>query len=210
MGTDGELAEGLVPIPDGLLDHLHGRLVRHAGDIGALDVAYRTVDSPVGLLLLAATPRGLVRVVFEVEGHDAALEGVAAQVSPRVLRSPRGLEDVARQLDDYFAGRRRDFDLVLDMRLSRGFRREVLDQLSRIPYGSVQSYSAVAVAVGNPRAARAVGAACATNPLPLVVPCHRVVRNDGSIGQYGGGSEAKQMLLNLEASRVGQHQDPAN
>lgn len=199
MGTEREMVEGLVPVHDGVLEQLHSQLARKAAATGLLDVSYRTLDSPVGCLLLAATPLGLVRLAFEVEGHDQALEDLASRLSPRMLRGSRGLEPVARQLDEYFDRRRRDFDLALDMRLSRGFRREVLHHLREIPYGTVESYSVVAASVGHPRAVRAVGTACATNPLPLVVPCHRVVRADGSIGRYGGGSAAKQLLLSLEA-----------
>ncbi|MGH9129107.1 MAG: methylated-DNA--[protein]-cysteine S-methyltransferase [Acidimicrobiales bacterium] len=197
--TDSELVEQLAPVDGGVLEHLHGQLARLAEAEGLLDISYRTLDSPAGSLLLMATPLGLVRMAFEVEGHDKVVERLATLVGPRVLHSPRGLEDAARQLDEYFAGRRRAFDLALDMRLSHGFRAEVLAHLRRIPYGAVESYSAVAAAVGNPRAVRAVGTACATNPLPLVVPCHRVVRSDGSTGQYGGGWEVKRMLLALEA-----------
>ncbi len=165
-----------------------------------LDVAYRTVDSPVGTLLLAATPAGLVRVAFEREGHDAVLARLAGDISPRVLRWPGRLDGAARQLDEYFAGHRRGFDLALDLRLARGFRRRVLDRLRAIPYGATATYSAVAAQVGSPRAARAVGSACATNPLPIVVPCHRIVRGDGVIGHFLGGTPAKQALLALEAT----------
>jgi len=168
-----------------------------------LDVAYRTLDSPVGSLLLAATTAGLVRVGFECEGHDRVLARIAADVSPRILRSGRRLDDVARQLDEYFARRRRDFDLALDLRLARGFRRIVLDHLRAVPYGTTASYAALAAASGRPAAVRAVGTACARNPLPLVVPCHRVVRSDGTIGQYGGGVEAKRLLLDLEVRPAG-------
>lgn len=165
-----------------------------------LDVAYRTIDSPLGTLLLAATPEGLVRVAFEREGHDAVLARLAGDVSPRVLRWPGRLDEAARQLEDYFAGRRRTFDLALDLRLSRGFRRCVLDQLRTVPYGATATYMAIAARVDSPRAARAVGSACAANPLPIVVPCHRIVRGDGVIGHYLGGTSAKRALLALEAA----------
>ena len=177
---------------------LHARLVAAATEAGVLDVAYRSVDTPVGALLLAATDEGLVRVGFACEGHDAVLEELASRVSPRVLRAPARLDGAAREIDEYFAGRRRRFDLPLDFRLSSGFRRTVLSRLVEIGYGETASYAAVAAAAGNPKAVRAVGTACATNPLPVVVPCHRVVRSDGTIGQYGGGTDAKKALLALE------------
>jgi methylated-DNA-[protein]-cysteine S-methyltransferase len=179
---------------------LRARLAADADRAGLLDLSYRTVDSPFGPLLLAASPDGLVRVAFEVEDHDAVLERLATLISPRILRSPRRTEDAARQLDEYFAGRRREFDLPMDFRLVRGFRRAVLSHLREIPYGRTESYAAVARAAGNPAAVRAAGSACARNPLPVVVPCHRVVRSDGTIGQYGGGPAMKAALLQMEAS----------
>ncbi|GAB3595553.1 methylated-DNA--[protein]-cysteine S-methyltransferase [Angustibacter peucedani] len=179
---------------------LSARLAEAAEQAGVLDVAYRTVDSPVGPLLLAATDRGLVRVAFDREGHDAVLARLAAAVSPRVLHAPARLDAAARELDEYFAGRRDAFDLPLDLQLAHGFRRAVLDHLRAIAYGRTESYAQVALAAGSPRAVRAVGTACATNPLPVVVPCHRVVRSDGSYGQYLGGTEAKTLLLTLEAA----------
>jgi methylated-DNA-[protein]-cysteine S-methyltransferase len=184
----------------GTLARLHRELEQAAASEGLLDVAYRTVDSPVGTLLLAATPRGLVRVAYDVEGHDRVLEILASQLSPRVLRAPGRLDAAARELDEYFGGRRRSFGLPLDMSLSRGFRRLVQQYLPSIGYGQTRSYGQVAELVGNPRAARAVGTACATNPLPVVVPCHRVLRNDGIPGRYVGGAAAKTTLLNLEAA----------
>jgi methylated-DNA-[protein]-cysteine S-methyltransferase len=180
--------------------HLQGCLADQARTGEPVDVAHRTVDSPFGPLLLAATPAGLARVAFAREDHDAALAGLVAAVGPRVGHDPGRLDDAARQLDEYFAGRRRRFDLALDLRLVRGFRRAVLDQLSTIPYGTTATYRMVAARVDSPGAARAVGTACATNPLPVVVPCHRVVRGDGVIGNYLGGTEAKRALLDLEAA----------
>nr|WP_221316407.1 methylated-DNA--[protein]-cysteine S-methyltransferase [Saccharopolyspora gloriosae] len=181
------------------MERLHGRLAIAAEREGLLDVAYRTVDSPVGSLLLAATERGLVRVAFPGQDHEAVLAALADQVSPRVLAAPARLDAVSAQLDEYFAGRRHEFDVPLDLRLSTGFRRAVLDHLPRIAYGGTESYAQVAAAAGSPRAVRAVGTACATNPLPVVVPCHRVVRSDGSTGGYAGGPEAKRTLLTLES-----------
>ncbi|HET8581722.1 MAG TPA: methylated-DNA--[protein]-cysteine S-methyltransferase [Jatrophihabitans sp.] len=184
------------------LERLHDRLAAAAEADGSLDVAYRTVDSPLGTLLLAATPAGLLRVAFAGEGHDAVLASLAAQVSPRVLRAPGRLDPVARELDDYFARRRRAFDVPLDLQLARGFRREVITRLPTISYGTTASYATVAAAAGNPRAVRAVGTACALNPLPIVLPCHRVVRSDGALGNYRGGPEAKRQLLTLENPRL--------
>lgn len=175
------------------------RLADAAAEQGLVDVAYRRVDSPVGPLLLAATPTGLVRVAFGSEGDDAVLQSLADQVSPRVVELPARLDDVAHQLDDYFAGRRRRFAVPLDRRLSRGFRRTVLEHLAAdVDYGETASYAALATLAGNPGAVRAVGTACATNPIPVVVPCHRVVRSDGTVGAYRGGAAAKRTLLALE------------
>ena len=135
-----------------------------------LDVAYRTVDSPFGPLLLAATPRGLVRVAFASEDHDAVLARLASDISPRILRAGGRLDRVASQLDEYLASKRRSFDVTVDLQLARGFRRAVLVHLRDIPYGATQSYAAVARAAGNPAAVRAAASACSHNPLPLVVP----------------------------------------
>lgn len=179
---------------------LHRRLAQQAQEAGLLDVAYTVVDSPLGALLLAATPRGLARVAYANEDHDRVLESLGARLSPRILRAPERLDRAAMELDEYFAKRRRTFDLELDLSLSRGFRQLVQGHLREIGYGQTRSYGQVAALVGNPRAVRAVGTACATNPLPLVVPCHRVVRADGAIGNYVGGAEAKATLLDLEAT----------
>jgi methylated-DNA-[protein]-cysteine S-methyltransferase len=179
---------------------LHNRLAAEAEIAGVLDIAYRTVDSPLGMLLLAATDHGLVRVAYAIEDHERVLEDLATRVSARVLQAPARLDHAAREIDEYLAGRRTAFDLPLDFRLSSGFRRTVLDHLPDIAYGTTASYATVAAAAGHPKAVRAVGSACARNPLPIVVPCHRVVRSDGSIGQYAGGSEAKRTLLSLEGA----------
>lgn len=183
-----------------LLEQLQRRLVAEAADAGILDVAVTSVASPVGDLVLAATSEGLVRVAFEREGYDAVLQQLADQVSPRLLLAPQRLDPVAREIEEYFAGGRRSFDVRLDWRLSHGFRHDVLAQLCRIPYGTTRSYAQVAAAAGNAKAVRATGTACATNPLPIVVPCHRVVRSDGSVGAYRGGTAAKHLLLELEAA----------
>ncbi|MEO5840560.1 MAG: methylated-DNA--[protein]-cysteine S-methyltransferase [Acidimicrobiales bacterium] len=179
---------------------LHERLVNDAERDGLLDVCYRTVDSPYGALLLAATTQGMVRVAFDLEGHDAVLSNLAATISPRILQAPQRLDRAAAQLDEYFAGRRQRFELPLDLQLSHGFRRNVLVHLRDIEYGTTASYSAIAAAAGSPAAVRAVGSACATNPLPILVPCHRVVRRDGSIGQYLGGTDTKRALLAMESA----------
>lgn len=182
------------------LVRLAEELRRAAAVDGLVDVAYRTMDSPVGALLLAGTEAGLVRVAFAREGHDAVLESLAATISPRVMLAPSRLDPVAQELEEYFAGRRRHFDLPLDLQLSHGFRREVLAHLPDIGYGRTASYAAIAALTSSPRAVRAVGTACARNPLPLVVPCHRVIRSDGHQGAYLGGPEAKALLLALEAN----------
>jgi methylated-DNA-[protein]-cysteine S-methyltransferase len=182
------------------LARLRLRLERAAEDEGLLDVAYTTVDSPVGPLLLAATPRGLVRVAYAVEDHDRVLDALSQRLSPRVLRAPKRLEAAARELDEYFGGQRRAFDLPLDRSLSAGFRQLVQRHLPEIGYGQTRTYGQVAQLVGNPKAVRAVGTACATNPLPVVVPCHRVLRADGTQGGYVGGPVAKATLLRMEAT----------
>jgi methylated-DNA-[protein]-cysteine S-methyltransferase len=190
------------PVGVGEMERLRARLAAAAEAEGILDIAYRTLDTPVGPLLLAATEQGLVRVAYTaVQGEDAVLESLADRVSPRVLHAPARLDPVARQLADYFAGRRHRFDVPLDWRLATGFRATVLHHLATdVDYGRTASYAALAALAGNPKAVRAVGTACATNPLPVVVPCHRVVRSDGAIGSYAGGAEAKRTLLDLEAA----------
>jgi methylated-DNA-[protein]-cysteine S-methyltransferase len=188
------------PSDAGTLSRLRDRLGLAADAEGLLDVAYMTVDSPVGPLLLAATRKGLVRVAYDVEDHDRVLETLTRQISPRVLRAPRRLDAAARELDEYFARKRRAFDLPLDLSLSRGFRQLVQRHLPEIAYGQTRTYGQVAQLVGNPKAIRAVGTACATNPLPVVVPCHRVLKADGTPGGYVGGPAAKMTLLRLEAA----------
>lgn len=198
--NEGDLFAALSTVDAEVDRRLHQRLVDAANAAGLLDVAYRTIDTPVGTLLLAATQKGLVRVAYASQDHDLVLEHLARDVSPRVLRAPARLDAVAREIEEYFAGRRRTFDVPLDLRLAHGFRRTVLSHLPEIGYGTTASYAAVAKASGHPKAVRAVGSACANNPLPLVVPCHRVVRSDGTIGQYVGGVEAKETLLTLEGA----------
>jgi methylated-DNA-[protein]-cysteine S-methyltransferase len=193
------LAQAYPETPDDLR-RLRERLADAAQAEGVLDVAYRTVDSPVGTLLLAATTVGLVRVAYRSEDHDVVLQTLADRISPRILHAPARLDTAARELEEYFTGARHTFDIPLDWRLSAGFRATVLQRLPDIGYGQTASYAAVAALAGNPKAVRAVGSACATNPLPVVVPCHRVVRSDGSMGGYLGGIEAKHTLLTLEAA----------
>lgn len=179
---------------------LHLRLEGSAREAGLLDVAYTTIDSPVGSLLLAATEQGLVRLAYESEDHDRVLQALATRLSPRLLRAPGRLQAPVRELEEYFAGTRTTFDVPLDLSLSGGFRRAVQELLPGIGYGRTESYAQVALRAGSPRATRAVGSACATNPIPVVIPCHRVLRSDGGLGGYIGGTEAKARLLQLEAA----------
>ncbi|HEY3728358.1 MAG TPA: methylated-DNA--[protein]-cysteine S-methyltransferase [Solirubrobacteraceae bacterium] len=166
---------------------------------GLLDVAYATLDSPLGRLLLASTPAGLVRLAYiDFEDEDAVLDDVATRISPRVLAAPRRLDEPRRELDQYFAGRRREFELELDWQLMRGFAKRVLQATAAIPYGSVSSYREVATVAGSPRGSRAAGNALGSNPLPIVVPCHRVLHSGGGLGGYTGGVDRKRTLLAIE------------
>ena len=169
-----------------------------AAEEGLLDVAYTTADSPFGPLLLATTRRGLVRVGLPNQDADELLAELADRVSPRVLEAPAQLDEARRELDLYFAGKLDRFDLPLDWRLSGGFRQRVLRAINRIPYGHTRNYTEMARSAGNERAVRAAGSACGSNPIPLVVPCHRVLRTSGALGGYGGGLPMKQALLELE------------
>lgn len=179
---------------------LAAEFLRRAEQEGLLDVAYAETDSPVGRLLLATTPRGLVRVSFPIEPPEKVLEGLAASVSPRILESPTKLDEARRELERYFEGRLHDFDLPLDWQLTHGFYRKVLRATARIPYGQTRSYKQMAKRAGSPRAIRAAGSALGSNPLPIIVPCHRVLRTGGALGGYGGGLETKQALLELEGA----------
>ncbi len=177
------------------------RLAVQAEGDGLLDVAYATLGSPVGELTVAATPRGLVRVGLPNEGMDSVLERLARDVSPRILEAPGRLDVARRELEEYFEGRRRSFDLPLDWQLaSHGFYSKVLHELVRVPFGETVTYGQLAASAGNPRASRAAGTACGSNPIPVVVPCHRIVRAGGGIGNYGGGPEMKRFLLELEGA----------
>ena len=175
------------------------RLAAAAREAKLEDVAYAIEPSPVGELLLAATERGLVMISYlDHFPLDRSLVELAERVSPRVLADPAALDDARRQLDEYFAGRRRGFELPLDWSLAGGFGRRVLRRTAEIPYGEVATYGDVARAIGSPRAARATGNALGRNPLPIVVPCHRVVRAGGKLGHYTGGAERKVRLLEIE------------
>jgi methylated-DNA-[protein]-cysteine S-methyltransferase len=185
--------------PAGLLD----RLVARAAREGLIDVAYARVDSPLGPLIAARTPRGLARLAFEQHngGLDAIVERLSQRLSPRVLEAPAQLDDVRRQLDEYFAGRRDAFDLPVDLSLVQtDFGRAVLAGTTQIPFGQTRSYRDVAALAGNALAVRAAGSALGRNPVPIVVPCHRVLRTGGALGGYTGGVEKKELLLRLEGS----------
>lgn len=180
---------------------LAGRFAERAAAEGLLDVAYTHTDSPFGRLTLAATDRGLVKVGLPNEGLDHFLARLADKVSPRILEMPSRLDEARRELELYFDGKLQDFDLPLDWQLSHGFRRKVLRATARIPYGQTSSYKQMAERAGSPRAVRAAGSALGSNPIPIVVPCHRVLRTGGALGGYGGGLELKQALLELEGAR---------
>lgn len=175
-----------------------------AAAAGLLDVAYATLDSPLGTLLLAATPRGLVRLAYvDFEDETEVLDQLAASVSPRVLASARKLDEPRRELDQYFSGRRRQFEVPLDWQLTRGFARRVLEATARIPFGSTATYKQVATEAGSPRGFRAAGNALGSNPIPIIVPCHRILHSGGGLGGYTGGLDRKRVLLAVEGSTTG-------
>jgi methylated-DNA-[protein]-cysteine S-methyltransferase len=174
--------------------------VERASGSGLLDVAYTTVDSPFGTMLVAGTERGILRVAFPHRDHDALLAELASVISPRVLEAPERLDQVRRELDAYFDGKLKRFSVPLDWRLRRGFQKRALRAIARIPYGETRSYGEIAAEAGNARAFRAAGSACGANPLPPIVPCHRVIQAGGEIGNYGGGPEMKERLLRLEGA----------
>ena len=173
-------------------------LVARAGREGLVDVAYDSVDSPIGRLLVATTAAGLVRIGFHSEAEDLVLEELARRISPRVVRAPSQVAGVARELDEYFDGRRRDFETPIDWALVGPYARKVLTATAAIPFGEVSTYREVARKAGNPAASRAAGNALGSNPIPVVVPCHRVLRTNGTLGGYGGGLDVKELLLRLE------------
>ncbi|TMD03784.1 MAG: methylated-DNA--[protein]-cysteine S-methyltransferase [Chloroflexi bacterium] len=174
------------------------RFAETADGSGALDVAYAMVDSPFGPLLVAASTRGLLRLAYPDEPVEALMAQLAEEVSPRILEAPGRLDPLRRQLDEYFAGSRRRFEFPIDWRLVHGFGRDVLRVTAHIPYGKVSTYGDVAVRTGRPKASRAVGNALGANPMPIVIPCHRVVRTGGGLGGYTGGVQRKERLLQLE------------
>lgn len=177
---------------------LRATLARRAAHAGLLDVARGTYESPLGSLTLMVTPLGLVRLSYPGEGIEDQLQEIAERISPRILEAPERTDDVRRQLDAYFAGRRHAFDVPIDWRLVRGFAGDVLRATARIPFGEVSSYREIAVAAGSPNAYRAAGNALGSNPVPIVVPCHRVLHAGGGLGGYTGGLERKRYLLQLE------------
>ena len=174
-----------------------------AAEAGLLDIAYVTEDSPVGKLLLASTPEGLVTISY-VDHWDAddVLEKLASKVSPRILRAPRKLDATRRQLDEYFGGTRRQFDVPIDWQLTHGFTRQVLQTTAKIPYGDTSTYKHVAAEAGSPRGSRAAGNALGSNPIPIVVPCHRVLHTGGDLGGYTGGLQIKRTLLGIESGQL--------
>jgi methylated-DNA-[protein]-cysteine S-methyltransferase len=176
------------------------RLSERLAAEGLAEISYAPVDSPFGSLLAASTPRGLVRLAFPEESVDAVLEGLARRLSPRIVEATAPLDPVRRELDGYFSGARREFALALDWSLIGPFGRRVLTVTAEIPYGGVLSYAEVAAEAGSPRGSRAAGNALGSNPIPIVIPCHRVLRSGGSLGGYGGGLDRKRFLLELEGA----------
>jgi methylated-DNA-[protein]-cysteine S-methyltransferase len=191
-----DTAATLPGTPPGGLDR---QIVERAGAERLVDVAYSSVDSPLGPLTVAGTRRGLVLVSYQPP-DDALLQRLADRLSPRVLEAPAYLDEARRELDEYFEGRRKKFELPLDWSLVRGFARRVLRATAAIGYGDVSTYATVAARAGNERASRAAGNALGSNPIPVVVPCHRVLRTGGGLGGYGGGVERKEFLLRLEGA----------
>jgi methylated-DNA-[protein]-cysteine S-methyltransferase len=190
------------PVIDaGTVETMKRRLIESADKDGLVDVAFAPVDSPIGTLIAAGTRRGLVRLSFESESADDVLEELATRISPRILEAPARLDEVRRELDEYFDGQRNRFELQIDWKLAGGeFALRVLRAARRIPFGSVSTYSDMARRAGSPRAARAAGNALGSNPIPIVVPCHRVVHTGGGLGGYGGGLDKKRFLLTLEGA----------
>jgi methylated-DNA-[protein]-cysteine S-methyltransferase len=189
------------PADTGTIATMKSRLIESAGTEGLIDIAFTAVESPIGSLVAAGTHRGLVRLSFDSENPDDVLEELATRISPRILEAPARLDDVRRELDEYFEGRRSHFEIPIDWKLSSGdFARKVLRAARRIPFGSVSTYTDMARRAGSPRAARAAGNALGSNPIPIVVPCHRVVHSGGGLGGYGGGLDKKRFLLTLEGA----------
>ena len=198
-GVERDIAEAAGRLPAaGPSPHTMERLVRRARREGLLDVTYAQVDSPLGPLTVATTPKGLITLAYPDRPLDDVLAKIADEVSPRILEAPARLDPLRRELDQYFKGRRQKFDHPIDWSLSRGFFRDVLKATARIRYGKVSTYAEVAAKAGNPKAVRATGNGLGSNPIPVVVPCHRVVRTGGGLGGYTGGLERKEFLLDLE------------
>jgi methylated-DNA-[protein]-cysteine S-methyltransferase len=203
-GTEQEKAMGTRAEPSFVgARRAAARLAEAAEREGLLDVAYGFADSPFGRLMVAVTPRGLVRLDYPDRDFEVSLQELAAEISPRVLEAPKAIDQVRRELDQYFAGTRREFSVPVDMSPLLRFRRRVLEQTARIPYGSVSTYSEVAKRAGSPRGMRAAGNALGSNPIPIVVPCHRVLRSGGGLGGYTGGLDRKVTLLRLEGALEG-------
>ena len=196
---EAALRSSAAALPDTPTPELDRRLAERAAAEGLLDVAYATVDSPLGPLVVAATPRGLVRIAYTELRLDAdVLDELSRKLSPRILEAPARLDGVRRELDEYFEGRRTGFDVPIDWALTRGFTSAVLRATARIGFGETSTYAEVASRAGSPRAVRAAGNSLGSNPLPVVVPCHRVLRTGGALGGYTGGLERKEFLLRLE------------
>ena len=193
-----------LPPPDllpGEAAALAARTTARAADEGIAEIAYARVDSPVGTLVAVTTQRGLARIAYELEngGLDSILDDVALRLSPAIVEAPARLDPVRRELEEYFNGRRQAFDIALDWALTTGFRRRVLQECARIPFGATSTYKEMAIAAGSPRAFRAAGGALGSNPIPIVVPCHRVLATGGGLGGYTGGLDRKRQLLSIEA-----------
>ena len=200
MTTDLEQQIRNAPLPELDRAALAVALAKRAGNASLLDVAYAELDSPIGELIVFVTPRGLLRVKYADEPIEGVLADVAARVSPRILRAPSRTDETRRQIEGYFGLRRRTFNLPIDWSLVHGFAARVLRQTARIPFGDVRSYGQVAAKARSPRAARATGNALGSNPIPIVVPCHRVLHADGGLGGYSGGLDRKRYLLALEGA----------
>ena len=198
--VERRLADAAARAPDLDLHRLRATLARRAADGGLLDVAHGTYDSPLGPLTVIVTPRGLVGLSYPGEGMAAQLDELADRVSPRILEAPERTDVVRHQLDEYFDGARHTFDIPIDWRLVRGFAANVLRATARIPFGGVSSYREVAAKAGSPNAYRAAGNALGSNPVPIVVPCHRVLHAGGGLGGYTGGLDRKRFLLRLEGA----------
>jgi methylated-DNA-[protein]-cysteine S-methyltransferase len=196
MSTETELRDAVAGDVD--TARLSAWIAERAEEVGLLDLAYCRVDSPIGKLLAVASPDGLIKLGFADVPADVQLQALAEAISPRLLEAPARLDPVRRELDEYFSGDRRAFDLPIDWRLTGGFVQLVLRETARIPFGETRTYAEMAASAGSPRAFRAAGSALGANPIPIVVPCHRVLRSGGGIGGYAGGLDVKRELLRLE------------